>query len=64
MNMKCVSIAFDLNCVLLYTDDMGSVERECMNPLPLQVQLSGFVGAFWTLMCLKLGAMKGTDEQT
>ena len=25
-------------------------------PLPLQVQLSGVVGAFWTLMCLQLGA--------
>ena len=24
-------------------------------PLPLQVQLSGLVGSFWTLMCLKLG---------
>lgn len=33
-------------------------------PLPLQVQLSGFVGAFWTLMCLKLGEAKGEDEQT
>ena len=27
-------------------------------PLPLQVQLSGVVGAFWTLMCLKLGASR------
>jgi len=25
-------------------------------PLPLQVQLSGVAGAFWTLMCLQLGA--------
>jgi len=33
-------------------------------PLPLQVQLSGFVGAFWTLMCLKLGAAKGDRELT
>ena len=24
-------------------------------PLPLQVQLSGAVGAFWTLMCLQIG---------
>ena len=25
-------------------------------PLPLQVQLSGIVGAFWTLLCLQIGA--------
>lgn len=25
-------------------------------PLPLQVQLSGIVGAFWTLLCLQVGA--------
>ena len=24
-------------------------------PLPLQVQVSGFVAAFWTLMCLQIG---------
>ncbi len=26
-------------------------------PLPLQVQLSGVVGAFWTLMCLRLSVL-------
>lgn len=25
-------------------------------PLPLQVQISGFAAAFWTLMCLQIGA--------
>lgn len=25
-------------------------------PLPLQIQLSGLVGAFWTLLCLQIGA--------
>ncbi len=31
-------------------------------PLPLQVQLSGFAAAFWTLMCLQIGLRTSTER--
>ena len=31
-------------------------------PLPLQVQLSGFAAAFWTLMCLQIGARTNAEK--
>ncbi len=31
-------------------------------PLPLQVQLSGFAAAFWTLMCLQIGVRTKNTE--
>lgn len=31
-------------------------------PLPLQVQLSGIVGCFWSLVCLRVGAFSGLQR--
>jgi len=32
-------------------------------PLPLQIQVSGFAAAFWTLMCLQIGVRTARKEE-
>lgn len=33
-------------------------------PVPLQIQVSGFASAFWTLVCLKIGSGCAANEKT